>query len=210
LPPARYPPLVPRLLIASNNPDKVAEFRDLLAGSGWDVIAPADLGLALEVAETGASYAENARTKAEAFRDASGLAALADDSGLEVDALGGEPGPLHHVRGWDGRDQADRIRILLDALRDVPPGRRSARFRAAIVVALPDGRLLQSEGACEGEIALQPAGSNGFGYDPVFLVPGEGRTMAELSAAEKNRVSHRAAAAAALRPRLRALAAAGP
>jgi XTP/dITP diphosphohydrolase len=195
------------LLIASSNPGKVAEFRDLLAGSGWQVVSPADVGLALEVEESGESYAENARLKATAFGEASGLAALADDSGLEVDALDGQPGPLHHRLGWDGAGQADRIRILLEALKHVPPGRRPARFRAAICVALPDGSLLEEEGTCEGVVAGAPTGSGGFGYDPVFYLPSLGRTMAELSAAAKNRVSHRAIAVARLRPRLAALAA---
>jgi XTP/dITP diphosphohydrolase len=199
---------VPRLLIATNNPGKVAEFRELLAGCGWQVVAPADIGLAVEVEETGRSYAANARLKAEAFRDASGLAALADDSGLEVDALNGEPGALHHERGWDpphAKDDAERIRLLLDALKDVPPERRAARYRAVIAVALPDGRLLQEDGACEGIIASAPSGEGGFGYDPVFYLPALGRTMAQLSRAEKNQISHRAVAAAKMRERLASL-----
>jgi XTP/dITP diphosphohydrolase len=198
---------MPRLLIASNNPGKVAEFRELLAGSGWEVVAPADAGLSLDVDEAGASYAENARLKAHAFAVASGLAALADDSGLEVDALGGEPGALHHVRGWDGADNDERIRILLDALKDVPPQRRGARYRVVIAVVLPDGAALEAEGSCEGVIIDQPAGSGGFGYDPVFYLPERGKTMAELSRAEKNLISHRAVAARAIRERLREMAA---
>jgi XTP/dITP diphosphohydrolase len=186
-------PRQPNLLIASNNAGKVREFRELLAGRGWEVVAPSDIGLALEVEETGASYEANARIKARAFADASGLPALADDSGLEVDALGGEPGPLHHEKGWDGGDNDERIRILLRAMEGMP--NRRARFRAVIVVAFPDGRELIAEGACEGEITLAAAGSGGFGYDPVFYVPELGCTMAELPAAEKNRVSHRAKAA---------------
>jgi XTP/dITP diphosphohydrolase len=194
---------VPRLIIATNNRDKVDEFRDLLQNCGWRVIAPSDAGVHLEVDESGRSYVENARLKAQAFNRASGLAALADDSGLEVDALNGEPGALHHLRGWDGATQGERISILLEAMNEVPPGRRSARFRAVLVVALPDGRFLEEEGVCEGAIAEAPVGRGGFGYDPVFLLRQEGRTMAELSAAEKNRVSHRAVAAAKLRDRLR-------
>jgi len=205
-----YPPFVPRLLIASNNPGKVREMRELLAGCDWKVVAPRDVALELEVAETGRSYAENARLKAEAFCRAAGLAALADDSGLEVDALGGEPGPLHHERGWDGRDDAERIAILLRALKDVPPEGRTARYRAVLVAVLPgpegpDGRRVEAEGACEGVIAAEPAGANGFGYDPVFYLPSLGKTMAQLSGAEKNRISHRAVAAVKLRERLREL-----
>lgn len=201
---------MPQLLIATSNAGKVIEFRELLAGCGWELVAPADLGLDIDVEESGASYAENARLKAEAFCRASGLPGLADDSGLEVDDLHGEPGPRHHLKGWDGRDQEERIQILLDAMDDVPPRRRTARFRAAIVVVFPDGRVLEEEGTCEGVIAPFPAGEGGFGYDPVFLLPQLGKTMAQLSATEKNRVSHRGAAAARLLPRLKELAAAVP
>jgi len=202
-----YPPFVPRLLIASNNPGKVREMRELLAGCDWKVVAPRDVALELEVAETGRSYAENARLKAEAFCRAAGLAALADDSGLEVDALGGEPGPLHHERGWDGRDDPERVQILLDALKGVPAEGRTARYRVVLVVALPDGRRLEEEGVCEGVIAAASAGANGFGYDPVFYLPALGKTMAQLSRAEKNRLSHRADAAGKMRGRLTGLSA---
>lgn len=195
-------PPKPRLLIATNNSSKVDEFRSLLAGSGWEILGPLDLGIELEVAETGATYAENARLKALAFQRASGLAALADDSGLEVDALGGAPGPLHHTKGWDGMDQSDRIERLLTAMRDVPAGKRTARFRAVLVVAFADGETLEEEGFCEGQIREKPEGSSGFGYDPVFFLPELGKTMAELSLTEKNRVSHRTAASALITVRL--------
>jgi XTP/dITP diphosphohydrolase len=197
---------MPQLILATNNLGKVAEFRDLLAGSGWDVVTPADLGLRIEVEETGDSYAENARLKAEAFASASGLAALGEDSGLEVYALNGEPGPLHHLTGWDGRNQADALRILLDALKDVPPERRTARYHAVVVVVLADGKTLEGEGVEEGLIVDTPAGNNGFGYDPVFYIPELGKTAAQLSIAEKNRVSHRALAVAAVRGELQRLA----
>jgi XTP/dITP diphosphohydrolase len=196
----------PRLLIASNNVDKVVELRDLLGDCGWDVVAPVDLGLQLDVEETGSTYAENARLKAEAFMRASGLPALADDSGLEVDALDGEPGALHHVNGWDGRDQDERIQILLDAMKDVPPGRRTARFRAVIVVLMPDGSELIEDGTLEGMISQAPSGAGGFGYDPVMFVPEQGVTVAQLSLEAKNAISHRGRAAAKMRERLRALA----
>lgn len=197
---------MPELLIASNNAGKASEFRELLAGSGWDIVTPADIGFTLDVEETGATYAENARLKAEAFCAASGLASLADDSGLEVDALKGEPGALHHLHGWDGADQDERIAILLAALKDVPEGRRAARFRAVIVVATPEGGRLEAEGACEGVIAFASAGTGGFGYDPVFYLPERGKMMAELTASEKNLISHRGRAAALVRERLAALA----
>lgn len=201
---------MPKLVIASNNPGKVAEFRDLLKDCGWQIVAPTDLGIELEVAETGTTYLENALIKAEAFSHASGLAALADDSGLEVDALGGEPGALHHEHGWDGRDNNGRIDILLRALKDVPAERRSGRYRAVLAVVLPDGRVLQEEGVTEGMIIDKPAGSNGFGYDPVFFLPERGQTMAQLSLAEKGAISHRGLAAAALCQELRLLSAEEP
>jgi XTP/dITP diphosphohydrolase len=134
------------------------------------------------------------------------MAALADDSGLEVDALGGEPGALHHLHGWDGRDNDERIRILLDAMKSVPLEQRRARFRSVIVVVLPDGRVIEEEGVCEGLVTAAPVGENGWGYDPVFLLPERGVTMAQLPESEKNRVSHRGIAAAKVRERLRALA----
>jgi XTP/dITP diphosphohydrolase len=195
-----------RLLIATNNAGKVEEFRELLEGSGWEIVAPSDLGLDLDVEESGSTYAENARLKAEAFSRASGLPAMADDSGLEVDDLNGEPGALHHVNGWDGRDQDERIQILLDAMDDVSPPLRTARFRSVIVVVLPDGRVIEEEGAVEGVIAPFPAGEGGFGYDPVFLPEGSSRTMAQLTASEKNRISHRGIAARRLIPRLMEMA----
>jgi XTP/dITP diphosphohydrolase len=196
---------VPTLLIATNNAGKVEEFRELLEGSGWEVVVPGDLGLNLEVEESGSTYAENARLKAEAFSRAAGLPALADDSGLEVDDLNGEPGALHHVNGWDGRDQDERIQILLDAMDDVSPPLRTARFRSVIVVVFPNGRVIEEEGTVEGVIAPFPAGDGGFGYDPVFLPQGSSGTMAQLSASEKNRISHRGVAARKLIPRLKQL-----
>ncbi len=195
---------MPQLLIASNNKGKIAEFQALLAGCGWELVTPADLGLDLDVHEAGQTYAENARLKARAFASAARLPALADDSGLEVDALGGEPGPLHHLRGWDGANNDERISILLGRLKGVSD--RRARFRAVIVVAFPDGREIEAEGVCEGLVAERPSGHEGFGYDPVFLLPELGRTMAQLSFEEKNQVSHRARAAAAVCGRLRAAA----
>jgi XTP/dITP diphosphohydrolase len=198
--------MAPRLLIATSNPGKVAEFRALLDGCGWEIVAPADIGLELEVEETGTTYAENAQLKAQAFSLASGLTALGEDSGLEVDALNGEPGPLHHLTGWDGRNQGEAIHLLTVALKDVPVEWRTARYRAVIVVAFQDGRVLESEGVEEGVIVDLPVGTNGFGYDPVFYIPQLGRTAAQLTLQEKNQVSHRALAAAQIRQRLRELA----
>jgi XTP/dITP diphosphohydrolase len=196
----------PRLVIATNNAGKVVEFRDLLDGCGWEVVAPADASVSIDVEETGATYAENARIKARAFCEASGLPAIADDSGLEVDALGGDPGPLHHLHGWDGENDTERIQILLDALKDVPEGERSGRFYSVIVLALPDGGVIEEQGIVEGTIAFAPAGTSGWGYDPLFLLPDRGVTMAQLSEREKNRVSHRAIAFGRMRQRLQAMA----
>jgi XTP/dITP diphosphohydrolase len=197
---------MPRLLLATNNADKIAEFRALLDGCGWELVVPEDVGIDLEVEETGSTYKENARIKADAFMKAGGLPALADDSGLEVDLLNGAPGVQHHLKGWDGRSQAERITLLLKSLEGLPPELKTARFKAALVAVFPDGRVLEAEGSCEGRIAPVAAGDNGFGYDPVFYLLDKRKTMAELTAEEKNQISHRARAAHALRPQLEAAA----
>jgi len=184
-----------RLLLATNNPGKAAEYRALLEGCGWELVTPRDLGLHLEVEEAGGDYAENARIKAEAFAKASGLLALADDSGIEVDALGGAPGPLSARFGGDDISDEQRVALLLERLAGVPPEKRSARFRCLIAVARPEGEVSLFEGQCEGRIAEEPRGEGGFGYDPVFLLPERGLTLAELPPEEKNAVSHRGRAA---------------
>jgi XTP/dITP diphosphohydrolase len=178
----------------------------LLSGCGWEVVSPSEAGVLVDVLEDGATYSDNARIKAQAFAQASSLAALADDSGLEVDALNGEPGALHHLNGWDGRDNDERIRILLEAMKDVPPERRTGRFRSVIAVVLPDGRVFEEEGVVEGLVSMAPSGEHGWGYDPVFILPERGVTLAELPEVEKNRVSHRGLAAAKMRERLKDLA----
>ena len=197
---------MPQLVIATGNPGKVTEFRDLLRDSGWDVIAPSDIGVSVEVEETGATYAENARLKAQAFCQASGLPAIADDSGLEVDALNRDPGVLHHLNGWDGNNNDQRLQILLDAMKDVPEGKRTGQFFSVIVVVMPDGRVIEEQGVIDGTITFAPAGFNGWGYDPLFLLPERGVTLAQLSDEEKNRVSHRAIAFHKVRQQLRELA----
>lgn len=199
-----------KLLIGTNNVGKLAEFRALLADCGWELVSPPEAGIEIEVREAGRTYSENARIKALAFAEASGLPALADDSGLEVDALGGEPGPLHHEKGWDGANNDERIRILLSRLEGVPPDKRTARFRIVLAVVFPDGRIIEEESTCEGLIAEQRSGHHGFGYDPVFIVPELGKTFAQLSMEEKNRLSHRAKAARALAERLKHLAGSDP
>jgi XTP/dITP diphosphohydrolase len=186
---------LPRLLLATNNRGKVTEYRALLADCGWDVAAPADIGLDLEVEESGADYVTNAKIKAQAFAEASGLLSLADDSGLEVDALGGRPGPLS--ARYAGPQQGDeaRVRRVLEQMRGVEPQGRQARFRCVIALAEPSGKVHLTEGVCEGMIAEEPRGVKGFGYDPVFYLPEYGRTLAELPLPEKNEVSHRGRAA---------------
>ena len=184
-----------KLLVATNNAGKAAEYRALLAGSGWEIVTPRDVGLDLQVEETGADYAENATMKAIAFAKASGLPALADDSGLEVDALGGAPGPLSARFGGEDAGDEQRVALLLERLAGVPPEKRSARFRCFIAVARPDGEPTLFEGRCEGRVADGPRGEGGFGYDPVFLLPERGLTLAELPPEEKNAVSHRGRAA---------------
>ena len=191
----------PELLAATTNAGKLEELRLLLPG--FRLLSPADLGLRLEVAEDGDSFRVNAAIKARAGAAASGRLCIADDSGLEVDALGGEPGIFSARYGGGSLDDAGRCRLLLSNLADFSdPAERSARFLCCAAVAAPDGRSCFGEGACEGVIAPGPSGAGGFGYDPVFYLPREGRTMAELSAAEKNQVSHRTRALAALRERL--------
>jgi XTP/dITP diphosphohydrolase len=191
-----------RLLIATNNPGKVREYDDLLQGLGLELCGLADIGIDRQVDETGHTFDENARLKAQAYSQASQLLTLADDSGLKVTVLGGAPG-VHSARyAGPGASDADRIRKLLAALDGVPWDDRAARFRCVIALAWPDGRLETFEGQCAGVIALAPKGTNGFGFDPVFYLPEFNCTMAELPMDVKNRISHRARAAALVRARL--------
>lgn len=191
------------LLVATQNPGKVREFRFLLAPLKATMYFPFELGLHVDVPEDGTAYADNARQKAVAYARASGLLTLADDSGLEVDALDGAPG-IHSARYTSGHD-ADRVAALLAQLRDIPWEQRTARFRCVVVVATPTGELYTTEAACEGLIAFEPAGQRGFGYDPIFYLPDYDCTMAQLPQAEKNRISHRAQAVGAAIPTLRRL-----
>lgn len=186
------------LLVLTYNPGKMQEYRALLASLPVRVSFPPDRGLRIEVAEEGTTYAENAIRKARAGMEASGLVTLADDSGLEVDALDGAPG-IRSARYTSGSD-ADRIATLLAHLEGVPWERRTARFRCVIAIAMPEGRLYTAEGTCEGIIATAPAGAAGFGYDPVFYLPDLGCTMAQLPPEVKNRISHRARAVQAAQP----------
>jgi XTP/dITP diphosphohydrolase len=180
-----------KLLIATNNQGKVREIRAILQELDLELVLPADLGLELEVEEDGQTYAENATKKALAFSVASGLTALADDSGLEVDALDGAPG-LHSARyaPLPNATDADRRAILLLNLTRKPRP-WTARFRAAVAIASPGRGETVVEGVCPGEIIPEERGEGGFGYDPIFQLEGSDKTMAELDMDEKNRLSHR-------------------
>jgi XTP/dITP diphosphohydrolase len=195
----------PVLLLATGNKGKVREYRGLLRGIPYVIKTPADFGITIEVAETGASFEENATLKATALAAASGRLTLADDSGLEVDALGGEPGPRSRRYAGENASDAARIDYLLVRLKDVPEQERTARFRCVICIAAPAGEVKLLSGECQGIIIATPRGRHGFGYDPVFYLPELGRTMAELTLEEKNRVSHRARAAAQAREALMTL-----
>jgi len=187
-----------RILIATLNPGKMREFKLLFAPLEERVCFPSELGLQVEVVEDGDTYADNARKKATAYVRASGMLTLADDSGIEVNALGGAPG-VRSARYAPGHD-ADRVETLLAHLQDVAWEQRAARFRCVIVIATPTGEAYSVEGVCEGLIAFEPAGRGGFGYDPIFYLPNYNCTMAQLSQEEKNRISHRARAAQAAVP----------
>jgi XTP/dITP diphosphohydrolase len=190
---------VTQLLLASGNPGKVLEMRHLLAQLKLELIEPSSLGIQLQVEETTDSYLENARRKALAHAQASGIWSLADDSGLEAEALEGLPGPISARIAGPGASDGDRRKALQKML--VPhPQPWLAHFQCAVALASPAGDLDFSEGWCEGEIILEERGTNGFGYDPIFLVSGTGKTMAELTLEEKNRTSHRARAVSKLIP----------
>ncbi len=186
------------LLVATKNPGKVREFAEALAVEGFEVCGMERLEDATEVEETGATFEANARLKAEGYSARTDLPVVADDSGLEVDALGGAPGVQSARYGGPGLDDTGRNRKLIDALRDVPPARRTARFRCALALARAGKTLAVFEGVIEGHILDAPRGDNGFGYDPLFFHPESGCTTAELTTAAKQRVSHRGQAIAAL------------
>jgi XTP/dITP diphosphohydrolase len=198
--------VVTRLLIATRNEGKVEEYEELLAGLPLALTFLTREGIAAEVEETGSTFKENAVQKAEEYARISGLLTLADDSGLEVDALGGEPGVFSaRYAGPEATDE-DRYRLLLKKMREIPWAQRTARFRCVVAVAEPGGGRLTAEGVCEGVIAFSPEGSYGFGYDPVFFLPQFRQTMAQLPPEVKNRISHRARAAQGIRPVLEKLA----
>jgi XTP/dITP diphosphohydrolase len=187
------------LLIATTSRHKLEEYRDLLAGLPFALCSLADAGIADDVEETGRTFEENARLKAEHYAALAGRLTLADDSGLEVDALGGEPGI--HSKRWAGEvSDAERNRLLLECLAGVPEERRAARYRCVIALAEPGHETITVEGVCEGRIAHEPRGTNGFGYDPLFFVPELNQTFGQVDPEVKNRLSHRGRAAQAARP----------
>ena len=196
-----------QLLIATNNKGKIKELQDLLKDTGIELITPSQINLDLDVVEDGQTYAETAAKKAVAFAQSSGRVSLADDSGLEVDALAGAPG-LYSARYGSSNggklSDAGRRAFLIRNLQDMPRP-WTARFHATIAVAIPNGETHLAEGFCEGEIIPEERGTGGFGYDPVFLLSELGKTMAELPMEEKNRLSHRARAVMSAKPILEKL-----
>jgi XTP/dITP diphosphohydrolase len=189
---------VRRLLIATNNPGKLKEYREIFKELPLTVTSPQEEGMSLLVEECGRTYTENAILKARAYARASGLLTLADDSGLEVEALGGAPGIFSSRYGGKASDE-DRYRLLLEKMKDIPPQKRQAHFVCFVALTTPGGEVEVAEGSCQGVIAFAPRGKHGFGYDPVFYLPEKGCTMAELEPEVKNQISHRAHAALKIR-----------
>ncbi len=194
-----------KLLLATNNKAKVREYKSLLQGIPYEIVTLAEQGITTVVDEVGESLEENANLKAKALAAESRLLSLADDSGLEVDALGGEPGPLSARYAGEGASDIERVNYLLARLKDIPKEKRTARFRCVIAIAAPDETVELCSGECPGFIITVPRGEYGFGYDPVFYLPELGKTMAELPLELKNQVSHRGHAARKARELLQKL-----
>jgi XTP/dITP diphosphohydrolase len=189
-----------QLLIATTNPGKLIEYQELLDNLPFTLTDLRGVGIDVDVPETGSTFEANARLKALAYAQMSGMLTLADDSGLEVMALGGDPGVLSARYGGPGLDDNDRTQLVLHKLQGVPFHERMARFVCVIAVAEPDGRCETAYGHVGGVIDSAPKGTNGFGYDPIFYLLDRGVTMAELPRREKNHISHRAQAAQGIRP----------
>ncbi len=184
-----------KFIIATNNKKKLSELSAILSRLGIDAVSLAEAGVVSDAEETGSTFEENSRIKAEAAMLASGLPAIADDSGLSVDALNGEPGVYSARYGGEScSGDTERYELLLKNMENVPDGKRSARFVSVITCVFTDGRVVHARGECEGEILRKPQGDGGFGYDPIFYIPSEGASMAEISAERKNVISHRARA----------------
>ena len=189
-----------KVVLASKNQHKLVEMRDILSAQGVEVVLESDVGVDVEVEETGTTFEENSLLKARAVMEASGLPAIADDSGLAVDALNGAPGVYSARYGGEGLDDVGRYRLLLENMRGQLD--RRCRFVSVITLCMPNGDVITARGECPGTIAFAPMGEGGFGYDPVFVVEG-GKTFAELTAEEKDAVSHRGAALRKLKAALR-------
>ncbi len=181
-----------KLVLASKNAHKLEELRDILGGQGVDVVLESEVGVDVDVEETGTTFEENARLKARAVMEASGLPAVADDSGLCVDALNGAPGVYSARYGGEGLDDVGRYRLLLENMRGMLD--RRCKFVSCICCCFPNGDMVEARGECQGTLAYAPKGADGFGYDPVFFVPALKKTFAELAPAEKNAISHRGVA----------------
>ena len=189
-----------KLVLASKNPGKLKEMRDILAELGVEVLFEADAGVDVDVEETGTTFEENALLKARAVCEASGLPAVADDSGLCVDALGGAPGVYSARYGGPGLDDVGRYQLLLENMRGMLD--RRCKFVSAICCCFPDGEVITARGECPGTLAYAPKGEDGFGYDPIFFLPERKKTFAELTAEEKNAISHRGRALEEFRSKL--------
>jgi len=187
--------LRPKLLLGTNNQAKVREYRSLLTDLDYELVTMAEQGISVAVEEVGESLEENARLKAETIAGKSRLLTLADDSGLEVDALGGEPGRLSARYAGENATDKELITYLLQRLDGVPREKRTARFRCVIALATPGGKVELCSGDCPGLITFEPSGEHGFGYDPIFYLPELDKTMAELTLEQKNKISHRGQAA---------------
>jgi len=187
--------LIEQILLATNNQGKVREYKSMLQGLPYQLVTLAEQGISTSVSETGKSLEENATLKATAFAAESRLLTLSDDSGLEVDALGGEPGPRSARYAGENASDTERINYLLARLEGVPREKRTARFRCVIAIAAPGGEVELCYGECPGVITFAPRGEQGFGYDPIFYLPELDKTMAELSLPLKNQISHRGQAA---------------
>ena len=185
---------MPKLLLATSNPGKIREYHFLMDGLGYQMTTLAEEGITRVVTESGNNYEENARLKAITYAKLSQLIALADDSGLEVDALNGEPGIQSARFAGETATDAEKVSLLLARLNDVPWEQRTARFKCVIAIATPGGHSELCYGECQGMIAIEAKGKNGFGYDPIFLLSETGKTMAELPLEIKNQISHRARA----------------
>ena len=182
-----------KVVLASKNKHKLVEISKITEKFGFDLVLQSELGVDIDVEETGSTFEENSFLKAEAVMKATGLPALADDSGIAVDALNGEPGVYSARYGFDERlDDWGRLLLLLKNTEHVPDGERQAQFVCVITMVTPDGEVIQARGEIHGELTREARGENGFGYDPIFYYPPLGKTTAELSAEEKNKVSHRA------------------